>query len=508
MTNLGCLSLIMLGMFYPPLFLFIIILLAIICPINIFATINLIIAQTSILNRGRYLTLTGFFLVFVISPLLALIYLELNTPLILSGIMIGLTLIILLLELRLPLLYEFLFSKHNRTEKSLPDQKFQPQLGDSISNEQNASKEVTVSSEDIFSRMLFFLPNLTRNWIRAINQSGFVPYIVINMVLYFTMGFLVVILPSTFQIPVNYFWLAMVVFIVLILSGIIIDFYGRKPALVIIVFLLGLYVIFFNSAYPFWYQRVVVYTSPFIFVAMIMFSACIIGDFSSTYRRGRALSIITFFSMFSLFLGIWVGTGNQIILEDLAQSEIGPANLISGMINILSILILLCMMMLIFTPEPFDRDAITWRDHLERLYILSKDGLNLYYHKFEKKMKLDLTLFDTPEPGANPDLDQDLVSSGLTGIQTLLKEIAQTSSNLRVLDHSDRKIYFSHGKYTTVILISSQYLTFYHELLQRFQNEFEFCNASLLESFKGVIPNWNFMEELGKKYFDIQPQLL
>jgi MFS family permease len=499
-SNLLSVALTLLAMFVRPVFVVVIIFIAVLTPVNILITMNIFMSQTSILNRGRYITILGLSLVLFIAPILYLIYMELNYPIVFAGVMISLTGTIFLWEKGYPIPNEVLLSRNLR---SLP-----PEPSGVSQTNHEINSPGSHPSQGGISRMVQFLPNVTRNWIRAIYKTGFVPHLLLTMIGYFTSGFLVILLPETFTIDINFGLFAIILILFLIIKGILYDFYGRKFPIVAIIFILGIYLIFFNSSYPEWYQLFVIYSAPVIFVDFIMYSACTIGDFSNVYRRGRILSIMIFSSMISVFGGGLFANFLLILTDRMNAPTIASSPPILSMINILSVLILIGMMILIFTPETFDRAAINWRQYLDRLYILTKEGLNLCYHKFDRSKFLDLSLFDEPDPSQKMEPDRDLVSSGLTGIQALLKEIAQTKSELRVLDHSDRKIVFSHGQYTTIILIATTNLPIYHEMLQKFQDEFEFYNKEELASFSVMVPEWRYLPELLHKYFDVNPQTL
>jgi MFS family permease len=302
---------------------------------------------------------------------------------------------------------------------------------------------------------------------------------------------------------------------VLLIYGIIIDFYGRKPAIVTTIFILGIWILFFGQFKPLWYDAFVNYTLPFVIVGGIMCSGCIVGDFSNFYRRGRILGTILFSSLISLFIGYLSGLGLIFLAQQSEIIDLVQNPVIGHAFNFLSILILSSMVILIFTPETFDNKSIEWRKHLQQLFILTKDGLNLFYYDFlsvpdvKKEDVYDLDFSkredDLQSTGDNWQkmMDSDLISSSLSGVQMLLKEISQSADNLRVLDHSDRKIFFSHGLQTTLVLFTTDYLPLYHELLAKFQDEFEYYNRDLLGSFVGSIPKWHFLKELMKKYFDI-----
>ena len=44
------------------------------------------------------------------------------------------------------------------------------------------------------------------------------------------------------------------------------------------------------------------------------------------------------------------------------------------------------------------------------------------------------------------ELDEDLIAGGMVGITAMLKEISQSSEELKIIDHSDQIIMLDHGE--------------------------------------------------------------
>jgi len=141
------------------------------------------------------------------------------------------------------------------------------------------------------------------------------------------------------------------------------------------------------------------------------------------------------------------------------------------------------------SSESFDFRTTFWRHFLDKIYLLTDTGTALYSYNFSK--------FVDKRGGVS----EDLVSGGLTGIQSMLQEISRSKESIKVLDHGDLKIIFHHGKYTTAVLFVTKELYVFHEKLNRFHKSFEYMNKDELKDFHGNISKLYGIDELRRKYF-------
>ena len=132
-----------------------------------------------------------------------------------------------------------------------------------------------------------------------------------------------------------------------------------------------------------------------------------------------------------------------------------------------------------------------WRELLMHIYIIYKHGIPLYSHSF---------LIEADEH------DSTIVSGGIIGMITILKEIVKGEKQIRTVDHGDRKLMFKTNKTKDIIfaLIVKEDLIVFHKKLDSLIEEFDKDNKDLVKDIKNtscVMENWENLEFLVKKYF-------
>ncbi len=102
---------------------------------------------------------------------------------------------------------------------------------------------------------------------------------------------------------------------------------------------------------------------------------------------------------------------------------------------------------------------LEWFTAVQRLIFASKAGEVVYTLNFS--------------PGV-PSITQDILSAGgLSGVNSILKEISRTSSNVRYIDQQDSALLFYHGQWIVGILFSKFYLDALYIKLHRVVNLLE-----------------------------------
>lgn len=132
-----------------------------------------------------------------------------------------------------------------------------------------------------------------------------------------------------------------------------------------------------------------------------------------------------------------------------------------------------------------------WADSLIHIYIIYKSGLLLYDHPFIERTK---------------NYDSSLISGGIVGIKTLLKEIIQGEKHMRIIDHGDRKLIFETNKTHNIffVLIVKENLIVFQRKLDALIEDFDknYQNlVNIIEKSSCVMENWINLKLLILKHF-------
>ncbi|MFX1280721.1 MAG: PAS domain S-box protein [Promethearchaeota archaeon] len=134
---------------------------------------------------------------------------------------------------------------------------------------------------------------------------------------------------------------------------------------------------------------------------------------------------------------------------------------------------------------------INWTDFLLQIYIFCNSGVLLYDYPFMEIEKKN---------------DSLLISGGLVGMMTILKEVIQAERLIKIIDHGDRKIIFDFNTTNQIIfaLIVKENLTIFHQklltLIEEFDNHYQILIENLEESCS-VSENWESLGTLIEKHF-------
>ena len=134
---------------------------------------------------------------------------------------------------------------------------------------------------------------------------------------------------------------------------------------------------------------------------------------------------------------------------------------------------------------------INWTDLLLHIYIFHNSGILLYDYPFVEDKKKS---------------DSVLISGGLVGMMTILKEVVQGERFIKIIDHGDRKIIFEMDTTNQIIfaLIAKENLTIFHQKLLILIEQFDKNYQNLIENIKescSVTGNWRNLELLIEKHF-------
>ncbi|MHA1283292.1 MAG: roadblock/LC7 domain-containing protein [Promethearchaeota archaeon] len=132
-------------------------------------------------------------------------------------------------------------------------------------------------------------------------------------------------------------------------------------------------------------------------------------------------------------------------------------------------------------------------DSLLKLYIIDNSGIPLYNYSFT-------------ENNQNEEDDSVLISGGVIGLITILKEITHGDKEIKKIDHGDRKVIFkktSMGNIIFVLIVKEEYLIF-HKMLNDLVNHFEKEYKNLIEDMEKnnfIQENWQNLGTLIKNIF-------
>ena len=284
------------------------------------------------------------------------------------------------------------------------------------------------------------------------------------------------------------------------LVGLIFDFYGRKTTISLIVYFVGIVnftnILQANQLIDDKSLAVLISLVFTIFLAIPLLN----GDLGKAEFYGR----ITVLFIGSVLIGLIVG----ILLKDLLifnlisqnpfiqDTVLEDASELEGILffnySVSSLVFLLCLTALfILTNIRADTSTkeLSWPDSLIHLYIIHNSGLLLYEHEFKEQKDVAAS---------------DLVSGGLIGLVSILKEITKGKQALRIIDHGDKKLLFQWGsqeKVVFVLVIERELIVLRHKL-SSFADAFVERFSRELKHFSGVDDSlWKPCIELIQLYF-------
>lgn len=154
---------------------------------------------------------------------------------------------------------------------------------------------------------------------------------------------------------------------------------------------------------------------------------------------------------------------------------------------------------IIVEPESKDKGSTyiirlpikNWTDLLIHVYIIYKYGVLLYDHSFEEKTKTH---------------DSVLISGGIIGMITLLKEIMHGKTRIRTIDHGDRKLMFETNETDDVIfvLLVKETLIVFERRLNSLIAHFDASYKDLIDDIENTsmcLDDWENLGDLINEYF-------
>ncbi|TFF98955.1 MAG: hypothetical protein EU541_06170 [Promethearchaeota archaeon] len=99
------------------------------------------------------------------------------------------------------------------------------------------------------------------------------------------------------------------------------------------------------------------------------------------------------------------------------------------------------------------------------------------------------------------DIDSDLASSAMSGIDSLLSEILASEGHIKEIEHSGKIVLFLHGTYSDCVLIADAHSDEFKYRLEMFHLNFENKFKTELATFSGEITPFRETESLIREYF-------
>ncbi len=265
--------------------------------------------------------------------------------------------------------------------------------------------------------------------------------------------------------------------------GYIFDFIGRLATITaIIVFIAG-------SSFLHLIETPLVYVNPIIIFSIIiadfMTVLLLVGDITRRKNYGKSLIIVFFVSVFGTVVGL---TFNALILTTIIFSE--NANTILLALQYLSSVI--CLSILVNSKEALPHKEKEWFEALNHLYIIHKSGILIYDYNFSV---------------VKNEVESDLISGGIIGLLSVLKEIVQGKEKLRVIDHGDNKLLFKFSPKRDVIfvLVIKEDLLVLRDKLDQFALEFVLTFKEKIDKLNDSVGlkvnDWLPTSKLVEKYF-------
>lgn len=99
------------------------------------------------------------------------------------------------------------------------------------------------------------------------------------------------------------------------------------------------------------------------------------------------------------------------------------------------------------------------------------------------------------------DIDSDLASSAMSGIDSLLSEILASKGHIEEIEHSGKIVIFLHGTHSICILIADAPSNEFRYRLEMFHLNFENTFKDELKDFSGEVTPFQEADSLIQKYF-------
>jgi len=128
---------------------------------------------------------------------------------------------------------------------------------------------------------------------------------------------------------------------------------------------------------------------------------------------------------------------------------------------------------------------IGWEEKLRHLYVITQNGLCAYEYKFREEITID----------------SDLLTSGLSGVVTLVQEMTKSEKRLKIIKQEKNNIFLEYGEFVTIVLIAKEELRIIYDKIAEFLHEFEEIFSENLRNWDGNVDIFKIADILIKKLF-------
>lgn len=290
-----------------------------------------------------------------------------------------------------------------------------------------------------------------------------------------------------------------VLLVMVLVSGVLIDNFGRKPVLITTVLILSIIAIFASEVeFGLWNSEVVSALYGVVVIITVLLFITYSGDSTRDEMRKFRLLIIGAY-IIGTFTGFGAGNALGMYIIDIYETNPTLFYYYPELINKLGAFALIVELIILYPlHDSMHSEDINWFLNLRHLYVFNENGICLFDYNFWPDV-CDLESCSDLEP-AKP-LSEDLVSGGLSGIVSMISEITESDKKLRVVDHEDKKLLFHYGKHTIFCLISTEYLNILVAKLKDFADEFEETYDAPLRNFNGGVSVFDDASYLVNKHF-------
>ncbi|TFF93393.1 MAG: hypothetical protein EU544_05950 [Promethearchaeota archaeon] len=264
-----------------------------------------------------------------------------------------------------------------------------------------------------------------------------------------------------------------------LIIGSVFDFKGRLVSLSSVILIISVCSVLYFLRLPILYLNEIIIVSSVL--AIIMSITLLLGDVTKRKNYGRVITIGFSVCLAGLYLGLMFKNIIPLWL---------PQNSTVVLLSIIYLSSVLSLTILVNSNETLPHKEKEWFESLVHLYIIHKSGILLYDYEFSQQ---------------EDKIESDLVSGGIIGLTSLLKEIVKGEERLRIIDHGDMKLMFKYSPMKDVIfvLVIREDLLILRDKLDEFSKDFIETYKQQLDTLEYVrVDDWMGVSKLIEKYFE------